>query len=304
MRKFLITGANGFVGRYLSRYITSKGDIVFSSGIELNSEIILDVCNTKQITKALKNTKPTNIIHLAGFSSVKKSFEDPELCMKINRDGTINLLESIRVNCPKSKIIIISSSEVYGQPKYIPIDEKHPLNGTNPYALSRIAQENAITKNFNDLNIIVSRSFNHTGPAQPKGFVLPDFASQIAEITKENLPVEIFVGNLATERDFTDVRDIVRAYYLLSTKDTPHKIYNVCSGKFVTISSILDLIIKLSNKKIKITIDNEKRRPIDIPRYFGSNRLIFKDVGWQPKIALEQTIKDTLEFWVKNNNLH
>jgi GDP-D-mannose dehydratase len=138
----------GFVGNYLGEYLKSLNHLVVQTDLKKDLGVYLDVCDKSSINDVLKTHKPTNIIHLAGFSSVKKSFEDPELCMKINALGTRNLLESVRENVKDSKILIISSSEVYGIPEYLPIDEKHPLKGTNPYAKSRIAQEKIIADEF------------------------------------------------------------------------------------------------------------------------------------------------------------
>ncbi|MEI6462962.1 MAG: GDP-mannose 4,6-dehydratase [bacterium] len=300
MKTTLITGAYGFVGGYLSDYISSKGNKVIRSGIELDSEVILDVCNSESCKEVLSKYKPDSIIHLAGFSSVKNSYKNPELCKKINVDGTKNLLNAVRKFSSKTKVLIISSSEVYGSPKYLPIDEKHPLHGINPYAKSRITQEKLVIDEFSDINIVISRSFNHTGPAQQKGFVLPDFASQIAEILRLKTSPIIHVGNLEAERDFLDVRDVVKAYYLLITKNTKSKIYNICSGKVYKISEILGSLIKLSGEDIKIVVDVEKYRPLEILKYYGSHEKITKELGWSPIIPFEQTIKDTFTYWMEN----
>lgn len=297
MKTFLITGGYGFVGGYLSEYIKSQSDEVIRTGIEKDSEVVLDVTDIKNCKEVIKRYKPSNIIHLAGFSSVKKSFSNPELCEKINVGGTKNLLASVKDYSNKSKVLIISSSEVYGKPNYLPIDETHPLNGTNPYALSRIKQEEMVMSEFSDLNIVISRSFNHTGPKQSKGFVLPDFASQIADIIKCKILPEIHVGNLEAERDFSDVRDIVRVYYLLSISETKSKIYNICSGKYIKIQDILNKLINISSVKVKIIKDQDKIRPIDIKRYFGTSEKVQKELSWKPRISIDETIKDTLAYW-------
>ncbi len=303
MRAF-ITGINGFVGKHLANFLLSKEFEVFGMDISDNFEgddkvkyykaDILDFDNLKQI---INEIKPEIIFHLAGFSSIKKSFEQPELCKKINVQGTKNLLEAVINSKINPKILIISSADVYGIPKSIPTPETAELNPISPYAESRKEQEELCKEYMEKLQIIISRSSPHIGPGQQPIFVASDFAKQIAEIEKNLKEPIIKVGNLEVKRDFTDVRDMVKTYLLTIEKCKPGEIYNICSGKTYSIKEILDKLLSFTQVKITIKQDPNKIRKSDIPVLVGDNSKFVKATGWKPEIPIEKTLKDILEYW-------
>ena len=297
----LITGAAGFVGVHLTSYLSGSHRVVgtkLSNDQTFSSFLELDVTKKGQVKAVLFRIKPDVIFHLAGFSNVKQSFGQPELCMQINYGGTLNLLAGVKEFCPEAKVLVVGSAEVYGIPDFLPVTEKHPLHGTNPYALSRIRQESLLDK-FRDLKTYWTRSFNHTGPGQPKGFVVPDFASQVAEIKLGLARPVIRVGNLQSERDFLDVRDVVRAYADIIEKGHVRTMYNVCSAKAIKISYLLDKLIELSGVKVDVKVKAELLRKNDVPSYYGSFAKLQKDTGWKPRIKIEKTLADSLDYWLK-----
>jgi len=298
----LITGSAGFVGGYLTEFLQNKGFEVFGTRMAHEKEspntFILDVNNIPNFEEVLNKSKPEMIFHLAGFSSVGQSLEQAELCMKVNYEGTKNLLDSCRKICPQAKVLIIGSSEVYGKPEFLPITEDHPLKGENPYAVSRIKQ-GTLLEDYKDLQTYWTRSFNHTGPGQRLGFVVPDFTSQIAKVKLEGKENKIMVGNLEVARDFSDVRDIVRGYFEILDKGEPHTFYNICSGYAIELKDLMDKLIKISGVDIEVVVDPAKYRPNDVLKYFGSYEKLNKKTGWKPEISIDQTLKDTFDYWIK-----
>lgn len=302
--KALITGISGFVGSYLSKYLLDKNIEVFGldkSKSESNNTYSIDILDKRAVSEVIEKVEPDLIFHLAGFSSVKKSFEQPELCMKVNVDGTKNLLDAVLKAGINPKILIISSSEVYGIPKAIPSKETDNTSPVTPYGKSRLEQEKICINYFKKykLNIIISRSFTHIGPGQQPIFVVSDFAKQIAEIEKKNNAPIIKVGNFKVKRDFTDVRDIVKAYFLTLQKGKIGEIYNICSGKSFEIQQILDKLLDMSEKNIEVKVDPDKVRKVDIPILIGDNSKFMSHTGWVPEIPIEKTLRDVLDYWRK-----
>ena len=274
--KALITGINGFVGPHLKAELEKNNYEVFGSDIHKRSEdakniFICDITNYAEVLKVINQVKPDCIFHLAGFSSVAKSFQQPELCHKINVEGTRNLLKAIVEAELRSKVLIVSSAQVYGRPKYLPIDEKHPIDQSSPYAKSRIDQEN-LCKEF-DLPIIIARSFNHTGPGQPDTFAIPSFKKQVKETPDGGV---IKAGNIEVVRDFSDVRDVVRAYRVLIEKGKEGEIYNVGSGKGLSIKEVIETFMNREKKNLKIEIDPNRTRDQEIPALICDNSKISK----------------------------
>ena len=306
--KALITGIEGFVGPYLAELLLEKNYEVYGTYLnDLNKEIKrvnyfhLDVTDRKEAFEIISEIKPDWIFHLAGFSSVAESWKKPELCFRVNVDGTRNLLDAVLAAKIKPKILVVSSAEVYGKPKYLPIDEKHPLNPVSPYAKSRVEQEKiALEYVKKGLHIVISRSFNHTGPGQLPAFVCSDFAMQIARIEKGLQEPVVHVGDLSIKRDFTDVRDVVRAYVLAIEKCGSGGVYNVCSGRAYAVRQILDIIISFSKKRaIRVVQDDDKIRPADVPVIEGGNGKFVGQTGWKTEIDFEETLKDIVSFWLK-----
>lgn len=311
--RVLITGIAGFVGSHLAELLLKKGEEVFGICLpgesleniqEIKKKLHLANCNIinfNQLSKVVKRTNPDEIYHLAAFSSVGKSFKHPLDTIEANIRGTLNLLEILRNIKKKTRILIVGSSDMYGivKPKDIPITEEKTLLPVSPYGSSKAACDLLAYQFYKSYGVqaIRIRAFNHTGPRQGTGFVVPDFASQITNIEAGILPPIIKVGNLSTRRDISDVRDVVRGYYLLMKKGKAGEAYNICSGKAYSIQNVLKVLISLSKKKIKVKIDKKRNRPAEIPVLVGSNSKIRKATGWKPKISLEKTLEDTLNFW-------
>jgi GDP-4-dehydro-6-deoxy-D-mannose reductase len=300
--KAFITGISGFAGKHLSDFLSTRN--IETSGIGLtenfegNQKINyyqIDILDQNKVEKVINEVKPDIIFHLAGISSVSKSFEQPDLCKKINVIGTKNLLDAVVSSKTKPKILVIGSAEVYGS-KSFPVDETTELDPRSPYALSKKEQEDLCRKYMEDLHIVISRSFAHIGPGQKPMFVTSNFAKQIAEVGKGKEAV-IKVGNLDAKRDFTDVRDMVRAYHLALEKGNAGECYNICSGKMWSVKELLDQLLSLSDINIKVETDPEKMRPTDIPIQVGNNSKFRTQTGWNPKIPLRTTLRDLLDYW-------
>ncbi|MBI2134210.1 GDP-mannose 4,6-dehydratase [Candidatus Woesearchaeota archaeon] len=300
----LITGIGGFVGPHLARHLLENNHEVI--GLERNPRRIAgcrvfacDILEREKLDGIIGRVRPDFVFHLAAITSVSESIKYPGLTMKVNVDGARNVLESVLKVNANASVLVVSSAHVYGIPKKLPISEDHLLNPISPYARSRVEEE-AMAMDFfrlKGLKVVVSRSFNHTGPGQPAGFVCSDFARQIAEIEAGAKPV-IHVGPLSASRDFTDVRDVVRAY-LYAVKDCrPGNIYNICSGRGYSAKEILDMLLELTDKRIEV-VENKKLKEGDIPFLVGNNSKFVSDTGWHPEIPFHKTLKDLLDYWRK-----
>jgi GDP-4-dehydro-6-deoxy-D-mannose reductase len=298
----LITGINGFVGPYLAECIRNEHVEVFGIDKSIKETtpnmIALDILDSEAVRKAVAEIRPDYVFHLAAQSSVEKSWTIPELTRDINVNGTKNLFDAIVGEGLSPKILVISSAEVYGYSGSEAIKETFPLNPNNPYAESRVEQESLVLdfmKKYN-LFVVISRSFIHTGPGQSENFVCSDFARQIVEVEKGKR-LEIHVGNLQSARDFTDVRDMVRAYWLAVQKGKSGEIYNLCSGKAYRIQEVLDMLISMSTAKPAVFSDPAKLRPKDTPLILGDNFKFVSDTGWEPEHKFKDTLRDLLEYW-------
>ena len=314
--KVFITGIEGFVGEYLTRELINNGHDVSGFHYHLASAKHLDkygvrlhrgdVLDREKFWSALDKENPDAVIHLAAITFVPQSQKDPIGTWQTNFFGTLNLLEWARQQKPGTKILLVSSGEIYGAPKSdvdLPFTEKSCPAPTNIYSATKAACETAAIqyRNIWQIPIVIARSFNHIGPGQSENFVTQAFAKQIAEIALGKSEPIVRVGNLSAERDFTDVRDVVRAYRMLISNDiaSDSPIFNICSGKAVMIQLILDSLIKLSGKNIKVQIDRQKLRPIDTPIIYGSYQKLLDATGWKPKIALKKSLSDIFKWWMK-----
>lgn len=312
--KCLITGVNGFVGSYLAEYLFKKNTevtgTVYPKDSVQNLANIADKIQTfpcnlssrKEIENIIKKAEPELIFHLAGQGYVPISWEDPISTFNVNVLGTLYLLEEIRRFSPKTKILIIGSGDEYGSISGSrPLTENTPLNPQNPYAVTKVCIDlmGAQLAKYYKLHIVRVRPFPHIGPRQSPNFVVSDFCRQIALIEKHKEPPIIRVGNLESKRDFTDVRDMVHAYWLAMEKGLPGEVYNISSGKAYSIGEILKKLINMSNAEIKIELDQTKLRPQDTHIKLGNSHKFRKLTGWEPKIPIKETLQETLDWWRK-----
>lgn len=304
--KSLIIGAAGFVGYYLIKELQSTNDEVFCTKLPFekidldNINVVdLDICNYEQVKDVLLSIKPDNIYHLAAQSSVALSWEKPAMTLNINIIGSTNILEVVRKELPKTKVLLVGSSEEYGRINLDrKINEEDQLNPKNIYALSKASVE-SLGKLYAEaygLDIFMTRSFNHIGPRQLPNFVVSDFANQIAKIERGEQEPIISVGNLESYRDFTDVRDIVSAYRIIMSKSNKGEVYNVGTGHAIKINDILSMLLDQSKKKIEIQIDKNKFRPIDIKKIEADVSKI-ESLGWKRKYDIKETIADVLNYF-------
>lgn len=307
MKKALIIGINGFVGTYLSNELRNNGCVCYGADLNIenmNSENIqvvkLDILDKEMVKKVLSNINPDYIINLAAVSSVKLSWAIPQKTFEVNVTGTINILEAIKDLRLKSRLLLIGSSEQYGSIDYSKsVSEESELNALNPYGISKETQEKLAimySKSYG-IDVLMVRAFNHIGPGQGTGFVVPDFASQMVEIEKGNLEPVISVGNLSAERDFTDVRDVVRAYRFILEKGKSGEIYNVGSGNAIRIQDILEKLVAKCEIEIEVKIDTNKFRTVDTPRIECNNEKLKRETGWSLKYSIDDSLKDIIDYW-------
>jgi GDP-4-dehydro-6-deoxy-D-mannose reductase len=318
--KILITGATGFVGSHLAEYIQAHHPGVQMHGIRrwrsktdnvshLDQIVQYHECDIKDahnVYGLINRVKPDRIFHLAAQSFVPASWESPAETLEINVIGQCNIFEAVRKikSAAYNPIIQIAcSSEEYGLvlPSEIPIRETNPLRPLSPYAVSKVAQDFMGYQYFKSygLRVIRTRAFNHSGPRRGEVFVDSNFAKQIAEIEAGKRQAEIRVGNLDAVRDFTDVRDIVRAYWLAAERCEPGEVYNICSGNGHAIRDVLHKLIGLSTtKNIRVVHDPTRERPSDVPILVGDPSKFVRVTQWKPAIDyLTTTLQDTLNFW-------
>lgn len=317
--RVLITGAGGFVGKHLIEAISSQTDYeIFAtaldekeaSNIDLPKERItlIDITDKDKVQALFERVRPEQIYHLAAQSSVGLSWKIPAVTLRVNIEGTLNILEAMRrqdmsgecQGMSGKKILLIGSAEQYGKVTAadLPIGEEQAVVAGNPYAISKIAQEQlaAIYKDAYGLNVCIVRAFNHIGTGQRPDFVISDWAHQIVEIERGEKEPKLFVGNMKVRRDFTDVRDIVRAYMLIMEKGESGQIYNVGSGRSVSLEEVLQTMISLSARQdIAVEVDPAKVRAADIEDLVSDNRKLVETTGWQKTIPLEQTLADILD---------
>lgn len=311
--KALVIGAGGFVGGYLINELISREYEVCATklpgeSIKIYGEAAgdfrtedLDILDENAIVSLLRDTAPDCIFHLAAQSSVALSWKMPALTADINIKGCIDLLEAVRKTVPSARVILIGSGEEYGHAanREEAVDETVLPAPGNIYAVTKYAQNmiGGLYCRSYDMDIISVRAFNHIGPGQLPRFVISDFCKQAADIELgRNEPV-IKVGNLAAKRDFTDVRDVVRAYAEIAAKGIKGETYNVGSGKAISISSILDKICSLSSADISIETDSSRFRPNDVPKIEPDITKLKTDTGWAPSIRLEKSLSDILDYW-------
>lgn len=309
MKKALIIGGAGFVGKYLAEYLSSKcGYQVCST--KMKNEVLegvgysvvdMNLLVKEEVSTVINEQEPDYIFHLAAQSSVAVSWSNPQLTVDVNIKGTLNLLDVLKEIEYKGSVLLIGSGEEYGRicPDEVPISEDTVLRPGNIYAATKSCQNMIATiyAKAYQLNLIMVRAFNHVGPRQSPQFVVSDFCKQVAEVELGQREPVIHVGNLKAKRDFTDVRDVVAAYECLVRQGKAGETYNVGSGTAYSIEEILNQIIALSGKEIRIEIEKERLRPIDVPIIVADISKITEETDWRQKISLTETLQDTLNYW-------
>jgi GDP-4-dehydro-6-deoxy-D-mannose reductase len=305
MKKIVITGANGFVGKHLiDELIKNDYELIAVGGSQFATtedkvgvkSVTLDLSNPNEVQK-IDFSDVFGIIHLAGLAAVGPSFNKPMEYIDVNIGIEVNLFEAAMAQNAKPRFLIISSGALYDPKVAQALSETSPVLPNSPYAVSKIGQEQMahyyVTRGF---EAIIARPFNHIGPGQGPGFIVPDLAHQIVKIKKDPAQ-ELMVGNLDAQRDYTDVRDIVRAYRLLIEKGSSSETYNVCSGVPVSGHDILNGLCEVAQVKPAIKQDPSKMRPSDTPTISGNHDKLTNDTGWQPEITLEKTLSDVIKYW-------
>lgn len=318
MRSILITGMSGFVGGHLADHIHRARPGIALHGMSRSTpswdfvparESLLrtisfhagDMQDASWVNATIKNIQPDGIIHLAAQSSVAESWKKPRETVLHNLSLFLNVLEAVRENAMSPRILMVGSSEVYGpvSDEDLPLRETHPVHALNPYAVARAAQEN-LARNYIDgyhIPVISTRSFNHIGPGQDARFVVSSMAKQVAEIARGRRGPVLTIGNGSIIRDFTDVRDVVEAYIALIERGRPGEVYNVCSGTGRRIADIAAALLSMGGISAAIRTSADLIRSQDNPTVTGSNEKIRKEVGWQPRISFEESLRAVYEYW-------
>jgi GDP-4-dehydro-6-deoxy-D-mannose reductase len=293
MRAF-VTGGQGFVGPWLVRHLEEQGDEVIAPGPEV------DITDADLMTEALASARPDAVYHLAALANVSDSWQHPARTFEVNATGTLHVLDAARKLEHQPRVLLVCSAEVYGMvtPDRLPITEDTPLRPVTPYAASKVAAEFlGLQAHLGyGLPVIRVRAFNHVGPSQSGTFVVSDLARRIAEAKRDGIKV-LRVGNLSPRRDFTDVRDVVRAYRLLIERGTPGEVYNVCSGQAIAVEELARRLLALAGADLVLETDPELVRPVDVPVLLGEPSRLRDAVGWEPVIPLDDTLRDVLADW-------
>lgn len=302
----LVTGVNGFVGRHLAKELHDNGYSVIgiggpsghTDGLKqyLSGYIVLDLTDATAVSKLpLKDID--SVIHLAGLAAVGPSFEEPMKYISANIGMETNIFQAAISQDTSLKFLAVSSGSLYDPKAPLPLTEESSVVPTSPYAVSKVGQEQmAHYYGLRGFDILVARPFNHIGPGQLEGFIVPDLTKQLIS-AERNETSSIKVGNLEAKRDYTDVRDIVRAYRMLIERGKTGETYNICSGTSYSGKEILDILIRQSEISPSIEQDQAKMRPSDTPNIIGSHDKITRDTDWEPQLTLEQTLREVVEEW-------
>jgi GDP-4-dehydro-6-deoxy-D-mannose reductase len=316
MTRAIITGITGFVGPYLARELHSRGiecvgitqgSPPYPHPVSLQDIRIheVDIRNRSDVYNVLASENPDLLVHLAAVSHVPTSVSNPELTFDVNVGGTFNILEGLRRLGRKTRVLFISTGNLYG-----PVDsgesgftESSPAQCTSPYATSKLVGEELARSYVHDfgMEVVIARPFNHTGPGQAPSFVCSEFARAVSAGMINGNDVVLHTGSLSPRRDFTDVRDIVRAYALLLEQGVSGEIYNVCSGRMIRIGDILSRLGTLANIDVRAELASAKVRQREIDRLGGDCSKLHARTGWKPEIPIEMTLRDLLSYWVQHD---
>lgn len=308
----LVTGATGFVGRYLCDLLTARRYEVWGTFLQCNSAVSAggtqllqcDLRDFDAVQSAVRQARPQHVYHLAALSSVQDSFKDAQSVYKANFCGALNLLESIRNLQASARVLMVGSAHVYGTVKQgkLPITERQSLAPDSPYGVSKAAADLLGQQFFQsyNLHVVRARPFNHTGPGQPAHFVCSDFARQFAEIDLGITQPVIRVGNIRARRDFSDVRDVVRAYHLLMRMGIAGEAYNISSGYAVSLSHILAILQSFTKYKVEVHVERNRFRSAESAVFYGSNRKLKRATGWKAHFNLKTTLTDLYAYWKRS----
>ncbi len=306
--RLLVTGSTGFVGRHLTEHLLAEGHEVFGTTrrtlppahpvLPTDHLLVCDICDPGAMSATVRCVRPEGVFHLAASTSVAASFNQPESAYRTNLFGSLNLFSAVAENLDSCRIVWVGSSDAYGQVSAdeLPVTERNLLRPLSPYGVSKAAADLAAFQwsQSRGLDIVRVRPFNHTGPGQQHEFVCADFAAQIAAIRDGKGPPRVEVGNLDVVRDFSDVRDVARAYLALFHRGTRGEAYNVCSGVGRTPRQILETLLQVSGIRATVAPAPERQRPSDVPALIGSAAKLTAATGWTPAISFEQTLRDLL----------
>jgi len=311
--RLLVTGAGGFVGGHLVDFLRAEHPEVEIHGVVLpqggvswraasGARVIeADLTEPAAAAAVVEEVRPDRILHLAGQSSVHLSWLDPAGTLRTNVLGIVHLLDAVRSRGLRPPVLVVGSAEEYGPvgPEEMPIREETPLRPASPYAVSKVAQ-GALALLYGPaggLRVVLTRTFHHTGPGRGEAFAESSFARQLAEIEAGRRPPVLKVGNLEAVRDFADVRDVVRGYWMLLEKGEGGVAYNVCTGRGRRIRDLLDVLLAASGARVEVRVDPERLRPSDVPAQVGDPSRLRAATGWEPRIPLERTLRDLLDDW-------
>jgi GDP-4-dehydro-6-deoxy-D-mannose reductase len=310
--KVLVTGVAGFVGGHLVDFLRAERPSAEVFGIvrprrpepyRARGVAVLeaDLEDAAAVDAVFDRVRPDGIIHLAAQSSVHRSWEDPAATFRANVHGLLHILEALRHRQLAPRVIVIGSAEEYGvvEADRLPVAEDAPLQPASPYAVSKVAQGYLARQYFlsHAMPVLCTRTFHHTGPGRGEAFAESSFARQIADIEAGRQEPVIAVGNLDAVRDYSDVRDVVRAYWMLLDEGQPGETYNVCTGRGISIGDVLHELLDVAGAKVEVRVDPERLRPSDVPAIVGNPRKLREATGWTPAVSLRQTLGDLLAHW-------
>ena len=290
----LITGSAGFVGTHLTAHLQAMGDEVI--GIDRTNGV--DLLDPTAVAAAVRESQPDAVYHLGGWSDVGASWQAPLATLQVNAEGTLNILQACRDTV--ERVLVVSSADIYGKVTLaeLPLTEDSPVRPVSPYAASKVAADMVALQAWlgYGLEVMRVRAFNHFGPGQTNRFVAPALAERIAVCEKEGHE-EVTVGNLTPRRDFTDVRDVVRAYRMLITDGEPGEAYNVCSGLDIAIAELGERLVAMAQRPVRLQGDPTLQRPVDVPVLRGDHTKLTKATGWEPAIDTNTTLGEILDEW-------
>ena len=307
MKKVLIFGVGGFVGNYLAAEFKNHGYDVYGSdrvGIQdspdMDGTYVCDLSDTDRVKSIVTAVRPTHIVNLAAISNVGLSWKIPRTTVEVNVSGALNILEAVRDNDLDTKVLLIGSSEEYDITDG-PMNEDTKLNASNPYGISKVMLEqfSAVYRDYYGMKVYHVRAFNHTGVGQSDNFVIPSWCKQAAEISCSGQPGIMRVGNLEVSRDFSNVKDVVRAYRMIIESDNCKEIYNVGNGQSIPLRELLEYITSLSDQPITIETDPKLVRPVENPVIWCDHSKITRELGWNPEYNIFETAKELYDYYLE-----